>query len=56
MRLSFFIFTEIVKLNISEMFCNHEIAKLNIRKMYYFSNCEIKHPRNLIPFRYSKKT
>ena len=38
MRLSFFIFTEIMK--------------LNTRTMYFFSNCEIKYPQNLVPLRY----
>ena len=51
-RLSFFISTEIVKLNTYEMFCNHQIEKLNTRKMYFFSKCGIKQPRNLIPLKY----
>ena len=33
MRLSLLIFAEIVKLNALEIFCNHEIATLNVRKM-----------------------
>ena len=49
MKLSFLIFTEIAKLNTREMFCNHQIAKLNTRKIKFFSNREIKYPRNLIP-------
>ena len=49
MKLSFLIFTEIAKLNTCEMFSNRQIAKLNTRKTYFFSNCEIKYPRNLIP-------
>ena len=34
------------------MFCNYQIAKLNTRKIVFFSNCEIKSPRNLILLRY----
>ena len=48
MRVFFLIFTEIAKLDIHEMFCNDQIVKLNSRKMSFFSNCEIKYPRNLI--------
>ena len=47
-------FTKIAKLNTREMFCNNQIAKLNTRKICFFSNCEIKYPRNLIPLRYKK--
>ena len=56
MRLSFIIFTEIRKLNTREMFGNHQIAKLNTRKMWFFSNREIKYPRNLIPLRYTNSS
>ena len=41
MRLSFFISTEIVKLNTLEMFGNHQIEKLNTRKMYFFLSAEL---------------
>ena len=51
MRLSFLIFTEIMKLNTCKMFCNHQIPKLNTRKMFFFSSREIKYPGNLIPLR-----
>ena len=51
MRLSFLIFTEIAKLNTSEMFCNHQIAKLNTRKNLIFSNREIKYLQNVIHLR-----
>ena len=50
MRFSFLSFTEIAKLNTGEIICNHQIAKLNTRKMSFFSNRQIKYPRNL-PFR-----
>ena len=33
MRLPLLIFAGIVKLNAREMFCNHEIATSNVRKM-----------------------
>ena len=40
LRLLFLTFTEIAILNTPEMFCNHQIAKLNIRKMFFFlSTC-----------------
>ena len=48
----FFVSTEIVKLNTYEMFCNHQLEKLNTRKMYFFSKCGIKQPRNLKPLKY----
>ena len=51
MRLSFLIVTEIAKLNIREIFCNHQIFKLNTHKMQFFSNCKTKYPLNLIPLR-----
>ena len=52
-RLSFFISTETAKLNTLDMCCNHQIAKLNTRKMFFFcSKCGIKYPQNLIPLRY----
>ena len=41
MRLSFLIFTEIAKLNTREMYCNHQIATLNTRKMLFLSDHEI---------------
>ena len=41
MRISFFISTEIVKLNTLEMFGNHQIEKLNTRKMYFFLSAEL---------------
>ena len=53
MRLLFLIFTEITKLNTRDMFCNHQIAKSNTRKMYFFSNRKIKYPRNSIPLWYA---
>ena len=37
MRFSFLSFTEIAKLNTGEIICNHQIAKLNTRKMSFFS-------------------
>ena len=52
MRPSFLIFTEIATLNTRELFYNHQIAKLNTRKMYFFSNPKIKYLQNLIPLRY----
>ena len=52
MRFAFLILTEIAKLNAYEMFCNHQIRKLNTRKIYFFCNREIKYPQNLIPLRY----
>ena len=53
MRLSLFISTETAKLNTLEMCCNHQIAKLNTRKMFFFcSKRGIKYPQNLIPLRY----
>ena len=54
MRLSFLVFTEIAKLNTREIFCNQQIAKLDTHNMLFFSNHEIKHPRNLIPLRHVK--
>ena len=36
MRLLFLIFTKIAELNTRELFCNHQIADLNNRKMYFF--------------------
>ena len=51
MRLSFLIFTKIAELYTRKMFCNHQIPKLNTRRMQ-FSNREIKDLRNLIPLRY----
>ena len=36
------------------MFCSHQTAKLNTRKKFFFSNREIKYPRNLIPLRYTE--
>ena len=51
MRLSFLIFTKIAELYTGKMFCNHQIPKLNTRRMQ-FSNREIKDLRNLIPLRY----
>ena len=44
MGLSFLIFTKITKLNTREMFCNHQIAKLKTRKMYFprnFNTCKV---------------
>ena len=46
MRLSFLRYTEIVKLNACEIFCNHQISKLNTAKCNFFpigklSACEI---------------
>ena len=35
------------------MFGNHQIAEFNTRKMFFFSNREIKYPQNLIPLSYS---
>ena len=43
MELLFLIFTEIAKLDTRGMFCNHQIVKLNIRKMYFYSNHEIRY-------------
>ena len=50
MRFLFLSFTEIAKLNTGEIICNHQIVKLNTRTMSFFSNRQIKYPRNL-PFR-----
>ena len=36
MRLLFLIFTEIAKLNIREMFCNHQIAKSDTAEFNFF--------------------
>ena len=52
MRLSLLIFTEIAKLNTRELFCNHQIVKLDTSKFLFFSNRKIKYPRNLISLRY----
>ena len=45
MRLLFLIFTKIGKLNTREIFCNHQIAKLDTRKMFFpiakLSTCKI---------------
>ena len=43
--LLFLIFSEIAKLNIHEMFYNHQLEWLNTNKMYFFSNHEIKSSR-----------
>ena len=43
----YFLFPEIAKLNTREI-CNHQIAKLNTQRMYFF-NREIKYHQNLIP-------
>ena len=44
MRLLFLVFIEIAKLNTREMFCNHQIVKLNTHKMLsFFSSGEIKY-------------
>ena len=51
MRLLCLIFDEIADLNTREVFRNHQIAKLNAKKCFFFFNLEIKYPRNLIPFR-----
>ena len=48
MRLSFLIFAEIAKLNTRDLFCNHQIAKLDTCKIYIFSNREIKCSQNFI--------
>ena len=50
MRFLFLSFTEIAKLNTGEIICNHQIVKLNTRTMSFYSNRQIKYPRNL-PFR-----
>ena len=47
----FLIFTEIAKLNTREILWNHQMAKLDTRKIFFFSNREIKYPRNLIPLK-----
>ena len=52
MRLSCLIFAEIAKLNTREMFCTHQITKLNTPQNLFFPDREIKYLRNLIPLRY----
>ena len=47
----FLIFTEIAKLNTREILWNYQMAKLDTRKIFFFSNREIKYPRNLIPLK-----
>ena len=50
MELLFLILTETAKLDTRGKFYNHQIAKLNIRKMF-FSNREIRYRQDLIPLR-----
>ena len=38
---SFFVFTEIVKSNTRERFCNYQIVKLNTRKMHFVPNVKL---------------